>query len=464
MSGISAGKKLHDAGYTNFQIIEASNRIGGRVESVKLQSHRVEMGGMWIYGKGTNPVYNMAMQYNLSFTENYSDDWTVLNDAGEHVTDAADEAYDAFEQIMRDCGTLADRARARNLDDFTTRACIRHYNWRPKTPIEDAIEAYIHDYETGVDPNAHSGKYLYLEETFADFGSEDMLIVNDQRGFELIIETMAEELNDTRDRFIFNQTVEEIRYTDSGVTMTTKDDTVYNADFVIVTVSLGVLQNRLLTFSPPLPESKLFAIDKFGIAKFSHNYMKYQTSFWDDTMYLLYTTKERGKLSIWVNMNAILPGSNILQVSLFNEFASWADYNTDAEVIRHITATLEIMYPNNVVPSPSDFKISRWNTDPLYMGSFSYWPPAFTERDMEILGHNVGRVYFSGDYMHPLHYGFLHASYLTGMSAAYDVMKCVEDSTTCVKVISNDTSGGACVLTFNVVFVICLSIVLQTML
>ena len=49
------------------------------------------------------------------------------------------------------------------------------------------------------------------------------------------------------------QVVRELRHSRSGVTVTTEDGCVYEANYVILSVSIGVLQSDLIAFSPPLP-------------------------------------------------------------------------------------------------------------------------------------------------------------------------------------------------------------------
>lgn len=47
--------------------------------------------------------------------------------------------------------------------------------------------------------------------------------------------------------------VREITYFPSGVMVKTEDNKVYRADYVMVSVSLGVLQTDLIRFKPQLP-------------------------------------------------------------------------------------------------------------------------------------------------------------------------------------------------------------------
>ena len=49
------------------------------------------------------------------------------------------------------------------------------------------------------------------------------------------------------------QVVRKVEYHKKGVRVTTEDGSVYTADYVVVSVSLGVLQSELIKFVPDLP-------------------------------------------------------------------------------------------------------------------------------------------------------------------------------------------------------------------
>lgn len=59
-SGISAGVKLMENGFDNLIILEASNRIGGRIESIKFGEGFIDLGAQWISGEENNAVYEMC--------------------------------------------------------------------------------------------------------------------------------------------------------------------------------------------------------------------------------------------------------------------------------------------------------------------------------------------------------------------------------------------------------------------
>nr|CAD7257074.1 unnamed protein product [Timema shepardi] len=82
MAGLSAAKQLIQNNITDFKILEARNRIGGRIVSVQTavelnttsalanyateaDSHKVELGANWIHGVLGNPMYELAMANGL---------------------------------------------------------------------------------------------------------------------------------------------------------------------------------------------------------------------------------------------------------------------------------------------------------------------------------------------------------------------------------------------------------------
>lgn len=59
-SGIAAATRLLDHGLTNLTIFEAENRIGGRINSVKIGDAYVDLGAQWCHGEKGNVVYELA--------------------------------------------------------------------------------------------------------------------------------------------------------------------------------------------------------------------------------------------------------------------------------------------------------------------------------------------------------------------------------------------------------------------
>jgi monoamine oxidase len=81
-----------------------------------------------------------------------------------------------------------------------------------------------------------------------NFGGEERISKN---GFEKIANYLASSIN-----IQLNQRVSEINYTEKTV-IVTHNQTTTKADYVIVTVPLGVLKSNTISFNPPIPAKKL---------------------------------------------------------------------------------------------------------------------------------------------------------------------------------------------------------------
>lgn len=97
-AGISAGKALSDAGIKQMLILEATNRIGGRMHKANFSGVSVEMGANWVSGVGgpeVNPIWVMAnsklqLRSLRSNFENISSNihkqmWVSINSCCHHI-------------------------------------------------------------------------------------------------------------------------------------------------------------------------------------------------------------------------------------------------------------------------------------------------------------------------------------------------------------------------------------------
>jgi len=65
MAGLSAANHLIKNGMSDFVVLEARKRIGGRIVSIKVEENKFELGANWIHGVLGNPMYEIAMANNL---------------------------------------------------------------------------------------------------------------------------------------------------------------------------------------------------------------------------------------------------------------------------------------------------------------------------------------------------------------------------------------------------------------
>ncbi|RZF43867.1 hypothetical protein LSTR_LSTR016249 [Laodelphax striatellus] len=59
-AGMAATAKLLSKGFTNVTVLEASSRIGGRINSTLFGPYTTDLGAQWVHGEKDNIVFEMA--------------------------------------------------------------------------------------------------------------------------------------------------------------------------------------------------------------------------------------------------------------------------------------------------------------------------------------------------------------------------------------------------------------------
>ena len=63
IAGLAAASRLYRSGFVNVTILEASDRLGGRIHSLQVDATNhgyIEMGAEWIHGQIVNVAYKLA--------------------------------------------------------------------------------------------------------------------------------------------------------------------------------------------------------------------------------------------------------------------------------------------------------------------------------------------------------------------------------------------------------------------
>ncbi|GAB4837802.1 hypothetical protein Ancab_027326 [Ancistrocladus abbreviatus] len=263
------------------------------------------------------------------------------------------------------------------------------------------------------------------------------------------------------------------------------DGSVMQADHVIVTVSLGVLKagNRQESsiFSPPLPSFKAEAISRLGYGVVNKLFLQLSPTTKqeaDDNLrkfpYLQMVFHRpdsecrHQKIPWWIRRTAALypiySNSSVLLSWFAGKEALELESLTDDEIISGVSTTassflLNSHYHNrqgnshfhkvsngNVdskgCSTASDqFKFtkilkSKWGTDPLFLGSYSYVGFGSSCDDLDTMAEPLPRVencgssaipplqiLFAGEATHRTHYSTTHGAYLSGLREANRLQK-----------------------------------------
>ncbi|MEM8859877.1 MAG: FAD-dependent oxidoreductase, partial [Chloroflexota bacterium] len=249
ISGLSIAHDLAEAGRT-VQVIEARDRIGGRIYSDYSLGVSCDLGASWVHGADGNPL-----------TE-------LVGSAG-------------MRHVVTDTSWVA-RDRGKKLEDADLPAWI------------ESISLY--DNAAGASADAvNVWSYLF----FSDYSGDELIFPD---GYAQIFENFKGDYDVN-----LNQVVEMIEYSEDAVRISSNSG-VSDFDAVVVTVPLGVLKAGAIQFKPELPAYKRDAIDRLGMGTLDKIYLKFDEVFWDKEPHLLitpFTDYEKGQFNNWINLYAL---------------------------------------------------------------------------------------------------------------------------------------------------------------
>ncbi|CAL1361532.1 unnamed protein product [Linum trigynum] len=419
ISGISAAKVLAENGIEDLVILEATDRIGGRIRKENFDGVCVELGAGWIAGVGgkeANPVWELAANLGLRtcFSDYSNARYNIYDRSGKIFPSglAADSYKKAVESAME---------KLRKLQANQAGELIEPTWCTPKTPIELAIDFILHDFEMAeVEPIS----------TFVDFGEREFLVA-DERGYDYLLYKMAEEFLLTSEgkildtRLKLNEVVREIQHSRNGVIVKTEDGRIYEANYVIVSASIGVLQSNLISFSPPLPRWKTEAIEKCAVMVYTKIFLKFPYKFWPcgpEKEFFIYAHERRGYYTFWQHMENAYPGSNTLVVTLTNGESKRVEAQSDEETMKEAMGVLRDMFGTDI-PDATDILVPRWYTNRFQRGCYSDYPMISNNHEVQKIKAPVGRVFFTGEHTSERFSGYVHGAYLAGIETSRSVLE-----------------------------------------
>ncbi|XP_026389301.1 polyamine oxidase-like isoform X2 [Papaver somniferum] len=388
MSGISAAKRLSDAGIKDILVLEATDRIGGRIKKTNFAGLSVELGANWVEGVNgnkVNPIWTMANKIGL---KTFYSQWNNISaniykqKGGLYNVSVAEKAYNSMNELYefsRNCSVLLSRHRE---EDISVLVSQRLNNKIPSTPLEMAIDYFSCDSSFGEPPRVTSLQNTQPLPTYTNFG-EDSYFVADSRGYESVVHYIAKKFLKTNKageisdpRLKLNKVVTEIQYSRNGVVVKTEDGKAYGTAYVMVSVSIGVLQTNLINFVPDLPYSKLLAIYQFDMSIYTKIFLKFPYKFWptgNGTESFIYAHEKRGYYTDWQHLETEYPGANILLATVTDDESRRIEQQSNSQTKEEIMDVLRNMFGKNI-PDATDILVPKWWSNKFYKGTFSNWP------------------------------------------------------------------------------------------
>lgn len=398
-SGLAAAKKLHEKGF-QVTVLESQDKVGGRLRTNRSLGVAFDEGASWIHGINGNPITTLAQQAGM--TTYFTDDSSFKSyDIGGVLR--SDTLYSTKEEEFYDLlDTLMNSGNANQ--SFETVFNALHPDKVNDRLWKFFISTYL-TFDTGDLDKLSSTLYNEGEE----FGGVEHIAVD---GYDQIPQYLSKDL-----KVMLNQRVSAIDYTGEKVKIT-HNGMVSEADYVIVTVPLGVLKANRIAFSPSLPSNKQTAINKLGMSCVNKFLLTWDTAFWEDVQYISYTPDVMDKFNYFVNVKKFNPSVNALMTFAYAEYARLTETMTDAQIISEIMAHLKDIYGNSI-PNPTNMLRTKWQSNENSFGAYSYTAVGSEMRHFEDLAESINdKVFFAGEHTEVDYFSTAHGAYLSGIREA----------------------------------------------
>jgi polyamine oxidase len=409
IAGLTVANALTASG-VDCVVVEARERIGGRLHTVEVDGHVADLGGAWIH----HPVGNVLTDW----VEFASVPW-IVDPTGTRFTGAdlgerrrltpeelKDVGYAVFEPVTQ--LVLADRAAGR--PDRSAAAVVDDH-------LEDAVPAGVERdrlrqlmaamvEQDGSGPfDGISARWALTEDMFVGDVIDNVPV----GGFRSILAPLA-----AASTVRHGQPVRRIEQHDDGVTVS-GDGWQESGSHAVITVPLGVLKSGAIEFVPPLPPERQAVIDRTGFGTMEKVVLAFADPFWRDKdpglQHSIVYPADRSEAATWTWDFGLSP---TLMFLVATSAAPAMQRDPEAWAL----AQLEAVYGEPLPAAPTGIATTDWLHDEHARGAYAHIRAGERASDFATLGEPVDRLCFAGEHTTIERAGYADGAMTSGLREA----------------------------------------------
>ncbi|MEM9035568.1 MAG: NAD(P)/FAD-dependent oxidoreductase [Actinomycetota bacterium] len=205
---------------------------------------------------------------------------------------------------------------------------------------------------------------------------------------------------DVRERIRYDAPVELVEYRDDGVRVTIRSGETIEADRVIVTVPLTILQQGDIHFEPPLPADKVRALKREQMPGGLKVFIEMSERFYPDMVIVgnLFSRSSQGDCAYYDAMLGKPTERHVL--ALFTQGGKaerYLSHGSDEAVFEYVLAELDEIFDGRASRQHVQHVVQNWSAEPFIRGSYSKRAGSAEEMAAPV----AGRVFFAGEAMNP---------------------------------------------------------------
>ncbi|MEM9277967.1 MAG: NAD(P)/FAD-dependent oxidoreductase [Pseudomonadota bacterium] len=395
-AGLSAAKSLMHAGL-EVVVLEAQGHVGGRcVTDTSVFDTPFDRGGSWLHSAEINPLAQLANDAGVRLHKKPWR-WEQVISNGRKLNEQEVSAYVSYQDSMWEAVHEASK------DD--TSDVIE--DLLPRSPWKDTARHFVAQMLGGdaeVTSATDSARYGDAE--------GDWLVSG---GLGAFVKSLHADVP-----VKLNCPVSKIDYSGNDVQAVTPDGTV-KADYLVVTVSTGVLSAETIMFNPVLPDQKRTAIgqlpngllNKIGI-EFDPHWKEVHEGYMAD-----YHSDGNAFCTLLFGFF----NTNLAVGFVAGSFADLLEQEGEGAAQSFCLEGLRELFGNDVTKHVIRTTETAWRNNPATIGSYSYASPGCADARSVLAEPVDDRLFFAGEATMQDAFATVHGAYLSGKNVAREIIE-----------------------------------------
>ena len=409
VSGLAAARRLAEAGL-RVVVLEASERVGGRIMTVRDGETVVELGAEFVHGR-PRVLWELIEEAGLETFERVGKFLRVEDGrlVGGDWEDDEDEPVERLKEFAGpDCSFV----------EYLERSGVPREEWAEEVGYVEGFNA--------ADAREASALALGRQQRAEDAVEGDR-VWKLTGGYDGVVGYLRDRVVAAGGDVRLGERVVRVEWKamregrEEGAKIATAGGEIFEAGACVVTVPLGVLQAGAIAFEPEVPRV-MEAAAKMRMGQVCRFTMVFGRRLWPETMSFLLAREmtpgvwwtgrpaEEKTLTGWVGgpRSAELLGLPIEELQ--------------ARAVRAAAAALRLA-EDEVRAELQGFHMHDWRADDCYRGAYSWVPVGGLEASAEMSEPVDGVLFFAGEHTDTTgHWGTVHAALGSGVRAAAEIL------------------------------------------
>ncbi|XP_039216947.1 L-amino-acid oxidase isoform X1 [Crotalus tigris] len=444
MAGLSAAYVLAGAGH-QVTVLEASERVGGRVRTYRKKDWYANLGPMRLPTKH-RIVREYIKKFDLKlneFSQENENAWyfiknirkrvrEVKNNPGllEYPVKPSEEGKSAAQLYVESLRKVVKELKRTNckyiLDKYDTYSTkeylLKEGNLSPGAVdmIGDLLNEDSGYYVSFIESLKHDDIFGYEKRFDEIVGGMDQLPTS---MYEAIKEKVQVHFNARVIQIQQNDRETKVTYQTSANEMSS-----VTADYVIVCTTSRAA--RRIKFEPPLPPKKAHALRSVHYRSGTKIFLTCKRKFWeDDGIHGGKSTTDLPSRFIYYPNHNFTSGVGVIIAYGIGDDANFfqaLDFKDCADIVINDLSLIHQLPKEDIQTFCRPSMIQRWSLDKYAMGGITTFTPYQFQHFSEALTAPFKRIYFAGEYTAQFH-GWIDSTIKSGLTAARDVNRASEN-------------------------------------